>query len=296
MERSHIKYDILLIIIAIVWGTGFIGTKYTLEAGLPAGFTVATRNIIGALFIALIFIKQMKKTTKADLKHGFIAGLFLASGFIVQTLGMQYTEVSNNAFLTTTNVIFVPFVSWFLVKKRPKAKVFLSVALGFVGIFILTRAFEANITFNLGDTLSLICAILFACQIAYIGFVAEKTNSIPFSAIQMGTTAVLATIYFFIVEQPTMVIGENFNNAFLVCVYLGVVCTGFCFSGQCFAQQYVYPARCALIMTLEGVFATVFSVLLGWEPMQATMIIGGGIIMLSVILLEIDFKKRKALI
>ena len=138
-----------------------------------------------------MYKRQIKALTKLQVRHGVIAGLFMGVGFLLQTVGMQYTLVSNNAFLTTTNVIFVPFISWLLLKKRPPLKTFISVAIGFLGISILTRAFDTSIAFNLGDILSLLCAVSYACQIAYIGFAAKESEAASFSFVQISVTGCL---------------------------------------------------------------------------------------------------------
>ncbi|MEG0833985.1 MAG: DMT family transporter [Christensenellaceae bacterium] len=290
--KSSIKYDMLLLCTAIVWGTGFIASKFALSCGLPASLIITLRMLFAALLLLLIFFKQIKSLSKPHIKHGIIAGILMGIGYLTQTIAMNHTSVSNNAFLTTLNVVFVPFISWIILKKRPPAKTFLSVAVGFLGIFILTRIYETKLSFNVGDVLSLICAAVFACQIAYIGFAAKNVQAGSFSFVQIVITAAISLIYFALFESD-FAMTATFGFGILATVYLGVVCTAFGFFLQCFAQAYVPASRAALILSLEGFTATLISVGLGIEPLRLSIIIGGLLIMLSIFILEFNLKKTK---
>lgn len=295
MRHAAVKYDIMLLIVAIFWGTGFIATKFVQDNGMTSAMIVALRMLFAALFILLVSFRQIKALTKLQVRHGVIAGLFMGVGFLLQTVGMQYTLVSNNAFLTTTNVIFVPFISWLLLKKRPPLKTFISVAIGFLGISILTRAFDTSIAFNLGDILSLLCAVSYACQIAYIGFAAKESEAASFSFVQISVTGAIAFAYFLLFEHAQIGNIAQLGVSVWATVYLGVVCTAIPYWLECTAQKYIPPARSALILSLEGLFASICSVLLGYETLSWSLIVGGAVIMASILILEINIRKRKLL-
>jgi len=50
---------------------------------------------------------------------GVIVGIFQFFGYAFQTYGAMLTTASKNAFFTSINVIIVPYIFWFLHKKRP---------------------------------------------------------------------------------------------------------------------------------------------------------------------------------
>ncbi|WP_147568030.1 DMT family transporter [Christensenella intestinihominis] len=292
MKASAFKYDFMLLIVAITWSTGFIGTKFAQDYGMSSSLIVVFRMLFAAGAMLLIFFPWIKRLTKVQVKHGVIAGIFMSAGFLLQTIGMQYTDVSNNAFLTTTNVIFVPFISWLLLKKRPPFKTFLAVAIGFFGISILTRAFDTAITFNLGDVLSLLCAASYAIQIAYIGYAANESEAASFSFVQIAVTGAVALVYFLLFGQQAT-FTPMFGAAVWITVYLGVVCTALPYLLECTAQKYIPAPRSALIISLEGMFASIISVLLGLEPVTWSLVAGGAIIMVSIVILEINFRKKE---
>jgi drug/metabolite transporter (DMT)-like permease len=276
----------MLLLVTIFWGSGFIVVRLALDSGLTPGLITALRMTLGSLIMLPIFFKSIRRTSKSELKDGIIAGLLLFLGFLLQTAGMQYTIISNSAFLTTTNVIMVPFLSWLIIKKRPKTKTFFSIALGFVGVSILTRAFETDIRFNTGDILCLLSAVCFAAQIAYTEFAVKKANANSFTFIELASTAVFSFIYVIFFENG---FSGGFSlppEGFLTCLYLGATCTFFAFWAQSVAQKHMVSSQAALILSMEAVFASLFSVLLGYEKFLPTLAVGGGIIIASIVILE----------
>ena len=288
-QASSAKYTFMLLLVTIFWGTGFIAVKMALDFGFPPSLITTLRMAFACAIMFPIFRKSILCCTKQELKHGLIAGLLLFAGFILQTAGMQLTIISNSAFLTTTNVIMVPFISWMFLRKRPKARVFVSIVLGFVGVSILTHAFETNIQFNLGDILCLLSAVCWAAQIAYTEIAVKKANADSFTFLELAFTAVFSAAYLLIFDLGKLpAIGANLPSGLLACLWLGATCTGYAFWAQSVAQRHMNSSKAVLILSMEAVFASLFSVLLGFENFQFTLALGGGIIMFSIILLELN--------
>ncbi|MEI6102124.1 MAG: DMT family transporter, partial [Eubacteriales bacterium] len=273
---------------AIIFGFGFVTVKIGFNSGFSPSLLTMLRMCIACAVLFPFFYKSIIKTTKSELKHGLIAGIFLITGFLLQAIGVQLTVISNSAFLTTTNVIMVPFISWMILKKHPKIAVFFSIALGFAGIAILTRAFDANIHFNLGDILCLLSAVCFALQISYTEYAAKKVNTSSFLFVELAAGAVISALFFFITDSKSLGQITNLPAGLLSSLWLGAACTGFAFWAQTISQKVISSSSTVLILSMQAVFASLFSVLLGFENFQYTLALGGGIIMLSIILLELS--------
>ena len=56
---------------------------------------------------------------------------------------------------------------------------------------------------------------------------------------------------------------------------------------QTWAQAHLAPTRAAIIMTMEPVFAALFAVLLGGEVLTARMLVGGGLVLTAMYLVEL---------
>ena len=68
--------EIGLFSIAIIWGSGFIGTKLALDGGLSAIQTLTLRFFIGSIILGIVFYKQIKENiSKESLIAGAVLGL-----------------------------------------------------------------------------------------------------------------------------------------------------------------------------------------------------------------------------
>ena len=61
------------------------------------------------------------------------------------------------------------------------------------------------------------------------------------------------------------------------------ICTGLCFFLQTIGQKYTPPAQAAVILTLESVFGTAISVILGEEVLTFNIALGFCLIFLAII-------------
>lgn len=101
--------EILLVLTAIIWGSGFVASTVALEHYTPYQI-LAGRFLVGAVILSLIFFKKLNKLKKSTLIKGALLGVFLYIAFALQTVGLQFTTPSKNAFLTAVNVVIVPFI------------------------------------------------------------------------------------------------------------------------------------------------------------------------------------------
>ena len=75
--------------------------------------------------------------------------------------------------------------------------------------------------------------------------------------------------------------------------YLGLFSTCLCYALQTRAQQHVTASQAGVVMSMEGVFGTLFSLMLGFETLRLNMALGGALITLSVLLTEAGFKRMR---
>src|SRR5690625_2620307 len=107
--------EIGLIITAIIWGSGFVATALALATYTPYQ-TMAIRFIVGGLLLTLIFYKHVKQMTWRIVTKGAILGTLLYVSFALQTVGLQFTTPSKNAFITAVNVVIVPLIAFIFFK------------------------------------------------------------------------------------------------------------------------------------------------------------------------------------
>lgn len=270
-----------LIVVAIIWGSGFVATAMTLKAYTPYQ-SMAGRFLVGAIFLAIIFHKQLKNIQRSTIIKGIILGAILYIAFALQTVGLSYTTPSKNAFLTAVNVIAVPIICYVLFKQRLDRFEVIGAFLTIIGIGLLSVDFSGAI--NIGDVLSLLCAFAFAFHIIYTGKFVETEKPVSLTIIQFSSAAIIGFIVI-------LVRGEMHFSADLTplvsLIYLGVFSTGIAFFLQTYAQQFVSETKAAIILSTEAVWGMFFSIIIIQEVVNLKMAIGAAIIIVAILITEL---------
>ncbi|WBW98287.1 DMT family transporter [Oceanirhabdus sp. W0125-5] len=288
-KNKVILADLALLIVAAVWGGGFVAVKDALDTTSPY-FIMTMRFTIATLLMGIFFWKKIKNINMASLKAGVIIGIILFLAFAFQTVGLQYTTASKQSFVTAVYVVMVPFLYWIVTKKRPKAYNFFAAFLCLGGIWFLTLSGESTVGESLiskGDGLTLICALLFAAHIVAVGHYAQKYDPIILTVLQLGVSAVLSFICMILLKQIPTQLG---SETMIPILYLAALSTFLAFLIQNVAQKYTYSTHAALIMCLEALFGAIFAVILLNEALTIKMIVGCGLIFISIFISELGTK------
>jgi drug/metabolite transporter (DMT)-like permease len=292
IKNKSLMADLSLFAVAAIWGSGFIATQMALDSKISPALIMTMRFTIATLAMIPLFYKSIRNISKAEIMIGLPAGILLFLGFLTQTVGLQFTTPSNNAFITSTNVIMVPFISWFLLKKAPKLKSFVLAAICLLGIGILTWTPGKGVQFNQGDFLTLLCAFLFAAHISYLDIASKKIPAGKLTFIQMISSAILSlmSLLFFDIDS----IGKaDFGTGFLPVLYLGLFSTFICFLIQTTAQKKTTSTKAAIFLSTEALFGSFLSVVIGLEALTSALLVGGAVIMGAIVLSEVNWKPLK---
>jgi len=289
---KSITADFSLLLTAIIWGTGFVATQYAFDSGMSTSLILLFRFSFASLTITVFIFKKIKEITKEELKMGLVAGIILFLAFYFQTFGLRFTTPSNNAFITATNVIMVPFITWVVFKKKPKLRFFLLGFTTFIGIVFLSYLPGKGLNFTKGDIYTLFCAFLFALHISYLDIVAKKVDALKLTFLQMTFAALFSLIVFTTIGQFSIK-DVNFSQGILPVLYLGLFSTLLCFFIQTKAQKYTTSTKAAIFLSTESLFGAFFSVILQLESFTINMLIGGVFILFSIFASELRIKKNQ---
>ena len=286
-NKTNLLATFGLLIVAIIWGTGFIATQIAIDQGMTTSFIMLVRFGVASLVLGISSKKDIKKMNKIDLKRGSAAGTLLFLGFTLQTVGLNFTTPSSNAFITATSVVMVPFLSWFILKEKPENKVFLAAFICLMGLGILALGPSQDMKLSIGDTFTLLCAVAFALHTVSMGkFAAEmSTNILTF--LQITIAAVFSLIMFIMVDRDISAFASV--KGVLASLYLGIFSTFICYSIQTICQRYISPSKVSIIVSTEALFGSVFSVMLGYENFTLFLLIGGLAIIVAMLIIEINF-------
>ncbi len=266
-----------LVTVTIIWGGGFVASDMALESLRPFQI-MAIRFLMASVLMGAASIRELKGINFKELQAGILMGTALFVGFAFQIVGLQYTTPSKNAFLTALNVVMVPFISFILLRKKISRKSIAGAAMAIVGVGLLSL--EKNMSLSMGDALTLVCAVGFAFQIFFTSEFVKKYRAVVLNFIQMLTAVLLSAACLFLFGET------NFHvtpQGWLSVLYLGVVSTALCYLLQTASQKYVDETKSAIILSMESVFGTLFSILILHEQVTLRMVCGCIIILAAVI-------------
>jgi len=267
-----------LILVTIIWGGGFVASDMALESLLPFQI-MAIRFFLATVLMGGISMRELRGMKKEEIKAGGLMGIALFAGFALQIIGLQYTTPSKNAFLTALNVVMVPFIAFVICKKKIGVKGIVGAIMAIVGVGILSL--ERDLTLGVGDGLTLLCAVGFAFQIFLTSEFVKKYRAVILNFVQMCTAFVLSVISLFCFGELKFAVT---TKGWLSVLYLGVVSTTICYLLQTASQRYVDETKAAIILSMESVFGTLFSILILGEVITVRMVIGCVIILTAVII------------
>lgn len=272
----------------LVWGTSFVVLKSTLDS-ISTLYILAFRFTGAALLMALLGIRELKNLDRGYLKGGALMGVFLFIAYVFQTYGLVYTTPGKNAFLTATYCVIVPFLAWAMHKKRPDSVNVLAALMAIVGIGLVSLNEDLSIGF--GEGLTTCSGLFFALHIVVTAKESQGRSPAVLTMVQFTVAGVLAWTFALITEPfPTSVPA----NAWTGLVYLCVMCTAVAFLLQTIGQKYTPPSTVAIMLTLESVFGTIFSVVIYGEQLNLQLIAGFAIIFTAILISEtkLEFLRR----
>jgi drug/metabolite transporter (DMT)-like permease len=280
---------LLMLFTVAVWGTTFVVVKDALADATPLAFNLA-RMTLAFLVLAVAYRSHWREVNRHQFIAGAIVGFFLAMGYQFQTAGLAKTTASKSAFITGMVVVLVPLFSalrWLRPPgaRRPRWNAFTGAVLAFAGILLLTLPATAKgllpdfASMNIGDLLSLGCALGFAFHCLALGHASLRVHFKPLALLQVGFCALFMGISTPMLEHPHIDLTPRLAIALAVAA---VLATAAAFSIQSWAQSILPATHTALIMTLEPVFAWITSFLflgerLGLRPASGAVLILAGI-------------------
>lgn len=271
--------NLLCILVGIIWGGGFIATAAALETFSP--FQMLIVRFGGAAILAWIpMLLHKDPMTKKTVKTGIISGIFLYVAFAFQTFGVDQTEPGMNAFLTSVNVVIVPYLAWAVWKQKPDSIIVLASLVCVIGIGCLSLS-TGSIGFRPGDLLSLACSFFFAAQIVSLGK-SEDLSIWNINAVQLTTAAVISLPFGLFSPWPAHIS----MTCIVSLVYTVFLSTFLCYLLQTTAQKYTSCAAASILMGTESLWANVFSFLILHQVPSVLMIAGGLLIFLAILLVE----------
>lgn len=274
-----------LILCATIWGLAFVFVTKAIDAGWQTFPILAFRGLVGGLVMLPFAIKNKFYRYPKTILLSMINGIIFFAAYSLQTVGQGMSGSDNSAFITSLNVVFIPLILHFILRQRIKPKVYLASVLAFSGAGLISL--KGEFVLNIGDVFLLLCAVCFAVQIIFTKKCMRHTDPLSLTSLSLLTMGILSLIAMPISGQMQM-----HKEGLVSVIFLAVFSSAIASVLQFFGQKYVPTSKASLILCQESVLAVVFGALIYWEMPSLFVIFGGLLMILGVIIVEVDFKRK----
>ncbi|MCT3439362.1 EamA family transporter, partial [Limosilactobacillus fermentum] len=186
-------------------------------------------------------------------------------------------------------VAMVPFLAW-LGHQRPRRQDFWAVGVAIIGMVILTRLVQTGFALHFGDLIVLVAAFFYAIQILYYGGAATKVSPwvmVFWVSLLQGIGGMSYSVLFERSQWP----GIEWGRALPPLLTVALLVTLMTQLLQIYAQRLTSATTAGMIMMTESLFSSLFSVLLGFDRLTWSLIIGGGLLVVANLISQINFSR-----
>jgi len=275
---------ISLIFITAIWGWSFIIVKQTV-AQMPVMDFLALRFAVAAIIMVIIRPRAFSTIKKPELKYGFVLGIFLGLAYITQTYALVYASATVVGFITGLYIVITPFLAWLWIKQKITGNVWMAVILAVIGLILISFN---GLGFGMGEFLTVLCALCLTWYTVGLGKWSPKYDSLSLTIVQMFTMAVILLL----VAVPGGIVIPTDPEVWFVIIITGIFATSLAFFIQTWAQSILTPTHAAVILTLEPLFAGLFGVLIGHDPLTWRIILGAVFMLTAMYIVQLKSQEK----
>ncbi len=292
------KYNIMLLISALIWGMGY--TVQRDAAHLIEPFLFNAVRYLFAFFVYTLAILALQVSKKKPIKWsklytgkskvssniliiGFLIGFLSFLGSIFQQTGLYYTTAGKAGFIIESAVVLIPLISFFMGKQLQICAILGSITV-LIGLFFLSNGSLDGL--NYGDALALMSAIVWAFQALLIERFSPGVSAVWLANLQFLICGVLSLICSILFEIITW---ASIEAAIIAILYSSIFGSIIAFTLQIRAQQKVSATQAGMFLSLAAMFSAISAWLFLDESMTQLAVIGCIIMTLGMILSQLSW-------
>ncbi len=283
MTRQSFRADLLMLFIAVIWGSTLVAQRLGMEAVGPFFFSAA-RFILGAvLLLPLVHYRGKAENGKTERlwRDGTRLGLVIAVGINLQQIGLQFTSIANAGFITGLYVVIVPVMGLFLRHKVPGAT-WIGILLAVAGMYLLSV--QGDLQIAKGDWLQLIGAFAWAAHVVLVSILSQRHDPIRLSVVQFFVCGLVCLLLSLLFEPVS---SQHIIQALPAILYGGVFSVGLGYTLQVVAQRSAIPSHAAIIFSMESVFAALAAWFVLGEALTTRAMFGAALMLLGMLVAQL---------
>ena len=261
----------------------FVIMKDAIERQSVSNF-LFTRFSIAVVVLVMIRPNILRLMNRDLVTRAGAAGIFLGSGYIFQTLGLERTGAAITGFVTGLYIVLTPIFASIFLRQRVDRFTWICIAIATIGLaFLSIRGWSVGF----GELLIFISAIFFAIHIIALSKWSSGRDAYAMTVVQLAMCAILSGI----ASIPGGYSPPPDLGVWGVVIFTAVFATAIAFIIQTWSQAHMSATKVAVILTMEVVFAALFAILFGGESLTLQSIIGGLLVITAMYLIVIRQEK-----
>ena len=297
MNASQLKAHAALLIVALLYGANYLIAKRVMndEFISPLGFVLLRILMATALFWLVSLFSIREKIERGDWLLFAVCGLTgVAANQTLFFSGLELTTPIHASLIMTTNPVLVLVFSHFILHEMITSRKIAGIIAGCTGavVLMLTGHSSASGQASLaGDAMVFANAASYALYLVLVKRLTSKYH--PLTVVKIVFTIGLVYVIPIGYNQLSQVEWSSFTPAAwwaVVYVVLGV--TFLAYLLNLVALRRVNPSTVSIYIYLQPLFASILSVMVGFETLDAVKIGCGLLIFLGVFLVSDIARKR----
>jgi drug/metabolite transporter (DMT)-like permease len=294
VPKSRTLPHLEALLAVVVWGASFIATKVALKDISPVS-VVWLRFSMGVVILgfAVVLRKQFALPTRNEW------GYFAALGFLgitfhqwLQSNGLQTSEASTTAWIVATTPVFMALLGWLVLKEGLGLIKIMGIAVAFIGVLlVVSKGNLASVSGGKfgapGDVLILISSVNWAV-FSVLSRRGLKSHPASLMMFYVMTSGWIFTSILLFAGTGLSELSNLTLNGWVGILFLGVLCSGLAYIAWYDALQSLPAAQTGVFLYIEPLVAVVVAFFVLREAITAVSLLGGGIILLGVWLVNRD--------
>jgi drug/metabolite transporter (DMT)-like permease len=224
-----------------------------------------------------------------------VLGVLIFGGNVLSVWGLELTTPAVAAFLTALASPLVPLMGWVLFGVRVARWTLAGLALGMLGVAVLSNVSGESWLPGDGETWLLMATLLYALDIVLLDYWGRTESSAHFTGAALCTNLGLSFVLVLVVavSGPGLAAWGNWIAEAarrpgwgLSLLLLTLLPTVLAFHWMNVYQPRVPAARAALLYLLEPLWATGLAIVWGHDTLTTALLAGGGLVLLGNLVAE----------
>jgi drug/metabolite transporter (DMT)-like permease len=285
---AHLGAYLKLLGAVVIWGASFVATKIVLRE-LPPLMMVWTRFLLGTIFLGIV-VAARRQLSLPSLPTFLYLGLI---GFVgitfhqwLQSTALQTTEASTSSWIVATSPVFMALLGWLVLRERMDIGMMAGIVLAAIGVALVVSKGDWSQFFgghfgSRGDLLMLISAANWAVfsALSKRGLRDHAPTQMMFLVMVWGwaltSLLLLLTRSWHSLEMLSL-------SSWIGLLFLGFFCSGVAYLFWYDGLQAVPVVQVGAFLYIEPLVTLVVAVVLLQEKVNWASLVGGGLILFGV--------------